>query len=72
MTNPGLCATCAHCRLIDSAKGSRFYLCQLGVENRPGFRKYPPLPVLRCNGFRDDARAAGSAKPDPCAGPIGR
>jgi hypothetical protein len=49
----GLCSDCEHCR---SVKGPRttFYMCQLSFTN-PEFRKYPPLPVLRCPGYRQQA-----------------
>ena len=46
----GLCARCAHARIVRSSRGSRFYLCGLSVTD-PRFPKYPPLPVLRCAGF---------------------
>jgi purine-nucleoside/S-methyl-5'-thioadenosine phosphorylase / adenosine deaminase len=46
----GLCGTCRHHRVIGNRRGSRFYLCELaGSDGR--FRRYPPLPVLRCEGF---------------------
>ena len=56
----GLCSNCQHCRIVKSER-SAFYLCRLSVTN-PEFRKYPPLPVLRCTGYRpalseDDAPA---------------
>ena len=57
---PGLCATCAHCRMVESDKGSRFYLCQLGLDGRSGFRKYPRIPVVRCSGFEYEVRNADS------------
>lgn len=46
----GLCSQCAHSRRIDSAKGSRFWLCTLS-EHDARFPRYPRLPVLRCDGF---------------------
>ena len=51
LRNPiGLCATCRHVRVVRSARGSRFYLCQLSeVDDR--FVKYPPLPVVKCVGY---------------------
>lgn len=54
----GLCATCAHVRVIESRRGSRFYLCQLSeVDAR--FPKYPRLPVLQCIGYAPpDSRGA--------------
>ncbi len=46
----GLCGACANVRIIETRKGSRFFLCQLS-EADPRFPKYPPIPVLRCAGF---------------------
>jgi hypothetical protein len=46
----GLCAVCRHARRIDSARGSRFWLCSRSTDD-PRFAKYPRLPVLRCPGF---------------------
>jgi hypothetical protein len=50
----GLCATCRHARRIVSAKGSEFWLCQRATSD-PRFRKYPPIPVLRCSGHEPTA-----------------
>lgn len=47
----GLCASCKHVRLIQSDRGSRFYMCQLAATN-PKFSKYPRLPVVRCSGYQ--------------------
>lgn len=44
----GLCADCRHLRLIESAR-SVFVRCGLADED-PSFRRYPPLPVRRCQG----------------------
>lgn len=46
----GLCADCRNVRIIESRRGSRFYLCRLS-EVDPRFPKYPRLPVLRCSGY---------------------
>jgi hypothetical protein len=46
----GLCAACRYARVVQSARGSTFYLCRL-AEVDPRFAKYPRLPVLRCTGF---------------------
>jgi hypothetical protein len=46
----GLCLQCQFVKSVHSAKGSTFYLCQR-AETDPRFRKYPPLPVLRCIGY---------------------
>lgn len=48
--NAGLCAHCLHSRLIESARGSVFVLCQLSATD-PRFPKYPRLPVLSCKGY---------------------
>jgi hypothetical protein len=54
----GLCASCRHARTIVSAKGSEFWLCERAAKD-PRYRKYPPLPVLRCPGH-EPAAAAGA------------
>ncbi len=51
----GLCATCRNVRIVDTRKGSRFYLCELS-ETDPRFPKYPPTPVLRCTGYDSAVR----------------
>jgi len=64
--DPGLCVNCEHSRVLVSARGSSFYLCQL--HNRePRFPKYPRLPVLACEGFVRTGGAA-SARESPDAG----
>ena len=46
----GLCADCRFMRLMESDRGSTFYLCELSASDS-GFPKYPRLPVLRCPGY---------------------
>lgn len=46
----GLCAVCAYCQSIRSARGSVFFLCRR-AENDPQYNRYPRLPVVRCDGF---------------------
>ena len=46
----GLCERCRNVRVVDTRKGSRFYLCELS-ETDTRYPKYPPTPVLRCTGF---------------------
>lgn len=48
----GLCAECAHVKLIVSDKGSRFFQCQRGLTDL-AFRKYPVLPVWQCRGYEE-------------------
>jgi hypothetical protein len=55
--NIGLCATCRHVETIVSVRGSTFYLCQLALTD-PRFPKYPPLPVLACEGYEPPAEHA--------------
>lgn len=55
----GLCATCAHCRVLRTRR-SMFHLCQRSFTDAR-FPKYPRLPVVRCIGHTagtpvDDAR----------------
>jgi len=46
----GLCASCSHVEVVQSSKGSTFYLCRL-ADVDPAFRKYPVLPVRACPGY---------------------
>lgn len=49
--NPGLCASCAHHRWIESRRGSTFLLCGKSTTD-PRYPRYPTLPVLACAGYR--------------------
>jgi hypothetical protein len=55
----GLCATCRHRRIVHSAKGSNFTLCERSFAELARFAKYPRLPVLRCDGYEVPASEAG-------------
>ena len=46
----GLCEKCTFMRVVESKRGSIFYLCERSFEDSR-YRKYPPLPVLACTGF---------------------
>lgn len=46
----GLCAGCAHQRLIANTRGSRFSLCERSFDD-PRYAKYPRTPVLECGGY---------------------
>jgi hypothetical protein len=59
--DPGLCKVCRHHAWIRSGRGSLFLRCNLSFSD-PRFPKYPPLPVLVCDGF---ARGDGEERPDP-------
>ena len=63
-TAGGLCDTCRHARGIVSGKGSIFLMCELSKTD-PRFRKYPPLPVMRCPGWA--AIEAAAAETDDSA-----
>jgi len=54
-TTKSLCQTCMHVREIISGKGSRFLLCQLS-QTDARFRKYPPQPIIRCEGYEKAGR----------------
>jgi len=45
-----LCAACQHRKEVVSGKGSRFLFCKLSQADRQ-FAKYPPQPVIRCQGY---------------------
>ena len=45
-----LCETCENVREIRTAR-SRFLLCELSLTNA-GYSKYPPQPVVGCDGYR--------------------
>lgn len=47
---PSLCEICVHAKEVISGKGSRFLLCRKAMEDHR-FPKYPPQPVLKCEGF---------------------
>jgi hypothetical protein len=47
-----ICETCEHMREVISGTGSRFLLCRLSQAD-PCFPKYPPQPVLKCDGYND-------------------
>jgi len=46
----GLCDSCRYRRVIESDRGSIFYLCERSLTD-PSFPKYPRLPVLACRGY---------------------
>jgi hypothetical protein len=49
----GLCATCEFRRTVEAAR-STFYMCERSFTD-PRFPKYPPIPVIRCVGYRSKA-----------------
>ena len=53
----GLCGRCRHRRLVRNRRGSTFHMCERSSTDAR-YPKYPPLPVLRCEGYEE-------ADPDP-------
>ena len=52
-----LCETCENARPVCTAR-SRFLLCELSATSA-GYPKYPPQPVVRCNGYHRKAADEG-------------
>ncbi len=50
----GMCADCRFMRLLESARGSKFYLCERSTTD-PTYPKYPRLPVPQCRGYERKA-----------------
>jgi hypothetical protein len=48
LVTSSLCETCQNMREVRTAR-SRFLLCELSAT-RDGYPKYPPQPVVRCEG----------------------
>jgi hypothetical protein len=59
---PSLCETCENAREVCTAK-SRFLLCELSFTNA-AYPKYPPQPVVRCDGYCPRCDANESGPPD--------
>ena len=51
----GLCLRCRHAIRQVGARGSVFWRCGR-ADGDARFRRYPPLPVERCEGFEDTDR----------------
>ncbi len=47
-----LCKSCLNVREVVSGTGSTFLLCRLSQTDKR-FPKYPPQPIIRCEGFKD-------------------
>jgi hypothetical protein len=54
----GLCPHCANVQVITNDRGSCFYLCRLSAVDKR-FPKYPPQPVIACEGYRPASEQAG-------------
>lgn len=62
----GLCATCAHVRLVVTPR-SRFVLCEKSREDAR-FARYPRLPVSACDGYTPRGEGASDTSPEPGEG----
>ena len=51
-----LCKSCVNVREVVSGTGSTFMLCRLAQTDKR-FPKYPPQPVVRCDGYEDMRKA---------------
>ena len=60
---PSLCESCERMREVPTAR-SRFLLCELALADAE-YPKYPPQPVVRCDGYQ----RKGEEKPDTTADP---
>lgn len=55
--NASQCANCGQVRVIETPKGSVFYLCKRSEFDHL-FPKYPPQPVLGCSGWQPTSGSA--------------
>jgi hypothetical protein len=55
-----LCETCLRVREVITPKGSRFLLCQLSLSDCR-YPKYPPQPVVGCEGYQPKDRPKTTA-----------
>ena len=51
-----LCRACANFREVISGTGSTFLLCELSQSDKR-FQKYPPQPIVRCDGYQAKRKA---------------
>jgi hypothetical protein len=57
-------------REVATPRGSRFLLCTMSTTDKR-YSKYPPQPILRCEGYRPRAHAV-SRRENPQAEPGSR
>jgi hypothetical protein len=62
-----LCDRCAHMREVITPRGSRFLLCQLSTTD-PAYPKYPPQPVVHCDGYQPRDQSGQSRESDSLLG----
>ena len=59
---PSLCEICRNVREVRTAR-SRFLLCELSLTDA-AYLKYPPQPVVRCDGYRPRSDADEGGRGD--------
>lgn len=60
---PSLCETCKNMREVRTAR-SRFLLCELSVTDT-AYPRFPPQPVVRCDGYQLRVEATQDEQGDP-------
>ena len=52
----GLCNQCAHQRVVTTARGPVYSLCERSRLEPDRYARYPRLPVHQCPGFEPSGR----------------
>ena len=60
----GLCLACRWMRVVTNRRGSTFYRCTL-ADTDSRFRRYPALPVVRCEGYQESTEHGAGSREDP-------
>lgn len=68
MVPPGECGTCRQAQVVQSSRGTVFFLC-LRARTDPRFPKYPPLPRRQCAGYDPPVVEDPAPTPTPVAAP---
>jgi hypothetical protein len=56
-----LCETCSMMRQVVTPKGSRYLLCQMSRTDQR-YPKYPPQPIVGCEGYRAKDRSVSEPR----------
>ena len=56
----GLCDTCLSQQIVRNTRGSVFSLCRRAREEPDRYVRYPQLPVIACDGYRQAATPASA------------
>ncbi len=59
-----LCETCSMMREVVTPRGSRFLLCTMSTTDKR-YARYPPQPIVRCEGYRVWPHAGSGPDPVP-------